>query len=404
MKKLAIIAILVALSGVASAQTGPATQLEATLLTTDPVPLQSGEDGDVTFRITNEGDTAARDVNVTIPDTYPFELKPDRQRSYEIGSITPGESFYISTELLVADDAPDGSNDLEVELRNSRISKTIDVPLEVQSRDIELNLANLKTSPTSLRPDSEDNTLTVEVVNNGEKSAENVVLDLELPEEFEQTSSFSTRQALGNVAPGQVKPAEFVFDISEVASSGSITVPAELTYSADDSTSQVTLERDFEVFLEGRPQFEVTNFSSNLQAGSTGTVSLSLRNTGDVESSSTRVRVLESGDQPFGYASASNFVGTIEPDQEATATFEVSVDSDAEAQDYLVDFEFRGVKDTEVFVDDTTQRVQIENGESSSPLESPLLRLLAGVVVLALVLALIFRKRVLARIRQVRNR
>lgn len=400
MKRTLLLLLVVLLAGSAAAQTRPTTQLDATLLTTDPVPLQSGEDGDVSFRITNTGNTQAEDVNVTIRDTYPFRLKPDRRRSYNIGEINPGESFYISTELLVADNAPDGSNNLKIQISNTRLSRTPDLPLEVQSQEIKLNLANLRTSPSRLRPDTDDNTMNVEVVNNGEKTAENVVLELDLPPGFQETSSFSTRQALGNLGPGETKEAEFVFDLSRDVQPGSVEVPAELSYTAGDSTSEVTLDRGFQVFISGRPQFEVVNFSSGLKPGSTGTVSLTVRNTGSEESSSTRVRVLESGDQPLSYSSASDFIGTLEPGQEATASFEVSVDEDAEAKEYLVDFEFRGVKGTEVFVDDTTQRVAVENGKTGSLLEGQFARLLAGIVVLAVVLALIFKKRLAAVIKR----
>ncbi len=397
--KLTAILLLAALfTGAAASQTtnqGPSTSLEATFINSDPAPLQSGEDGDITFKVVNNGDVEARDVEVQLLDSYPFEVKPDRKRNYSLGTLSQGQEYQISTEVLVSEDAPDGSSDFRVRITDGDFTRTVNIPVEVQSEDIDLNLANLNTQPGQLMPDTENNVMTVEVVNNGEKTAENTVLDLDLPEYFERTSSFSSRQALGNIQPGQVKPAEFNFDITDEAPSGLTSVEGELSYTAGDTDSEVTEDVSFEVNLEGRPQFEITEIESNLQTGSTGELRLTVQNTGDDESSSTRIRVLDSSDQPFTYDSSSQYIGTLEPNQTGTAVFEVETESGASAKDYLIDFEVRGVKDTEVFVEDSTVEASVSNGETSS---SPILPVIAVLAVLG-VLGLVFRDRIRERIK-----
>ena len=349
---------------------GQSSNVKATLINTDPVPLQSAEAGDLTFKLVNEGDTEAKNVDIELLGSYPFEIKPDRKKVYSLGEMAPGQEYQISTEVLVSDDAPDGSNDFKMRVRHGNLNKTVNVPVEVQSNDIELNIANLKTQPKQLMPDTDNNVLTVEVVNNGEKTSENTVVDLELPESFEQSSSFSSRQALGNIAPGQVKQAEFNFDLNENTLSGLNQVNASISYSPGDSTSEVTNEISFNIDIEGRPQFEVVNSESQLQTGSTRELRVEVRNHGDEKSSSTRVRVLDSSDQPFSYDSSSAYIGTLESGQTGTAVFEVSTESDAPAKDYNIDFEIRGVKDTEVFVEDTTVQAsvtEVQNNSSSTP-------------------------------------
>ena len=391
--KLTTILVLTALfTGTVASQTtnGPSTNLEATFINSDPVPLQSGEDGDLTFKIVNTGSTEAEDVQVELLDNYPFEVKPDRKRNYSLGTVTQGQEYQISTEVLVAEDAPDGANSFKARISNGDFTRTVNIPVEVQSQNIDLNLANLKTQPQQLMPDTDNNVMTVEVVNNGEKTAENAVLDLNLPDYFERTSSFSSRQSLGNIAPGQVKPAEFNFDISEDAPSGPITLEGTMTYTSGDSSSEITEDVSFDVNLEGRPQFEITEIESDLQTGSSRELRLTVENTGDEEASSTRIRVLDSSDQPFTYDSSSQYIGTLEPNQSGTAVFEVDTESDASAKDYLIDFEVRGVKGTEVFVEDSTVQASVSNGESSS---SPVIPVVAVIVVLGIV-GFIFRDRI----------
>lgn len=395
------------LTGFAAAQTqqqqqqtdsqtyGPSSNVEALLISSDPVPVQSGEQADLNYKLRNTGDSTAEDVQIQLLGNYPFEVLPDRQRNYSLGDLATGQEYQISTEIRVADDAPDGSNDFRVRIHYGDFTVTKNVPVEVQSQDIDLNLANLQTQPGQLMPDTEDNTMTVEVVNNGEKTAENTVLDLDLPDYFERTSSFSSRQALGNIQPGQVKPAEFTFDLSEDAPSGLTTVNGELTYTAGDSSSEVTQDVSYRVNIEGRPQFEVVNVESDLQAGSSGELRLEVQNTGSEEASSTRIRVLDSSDQPFTYDSSSQYIGTLEPNQTGEAVFEVDTDSGATVKDYLIDFEMRGVKGTEVFVEDTTVEASVSNGESGSLPIIPV-----GLIAVIAVIGIYFRDKILSKIRE----
>ncbi len=369
--KLATLIVLTGLLiGAGAAQTTQtdrsSTNLQASFINSDPVPLQSGESGDITFKLMNRGDSVAEDVEVELVDNYPFEIKPDRQTSYSLGDLTRGQEYQIHTEVMVADDAPDGSNDFKFRIIHGDTNITRNIPVEVQSRDIELNVANLRTEPRTLMPDTKDAFLSVDVVNNGEKTAENVVMNLDLPEHFERTSSFSTRQALGNVQAGEVKTAEFRFDVEEDAPAGETSITGDITYSADDSTTELKEEVDFNLHISGKPQFRITDVESQLETDSTEELRLTVENRGEEKSSATRVRVLESSDQPFSYSSSNTHVGTLEPGETGQAVFEVETEPEAAIKDYLIDFEIRGVKDTEVFVEDKTTTVNIEDGETGN--------------------------------------
>lgn len=364
--KTALIGISLILFATAVNAQGTSINLQPTLINTDPVPVQSGEDADLRFKIVNEGDTPAEDVKVQLLDSYPFKVKPDRKTNYSLGEMTQGQEYQISTEVLVADDAPDGSNSFKIEVASRDLSVTHEIPVEVQSEDIELNLANLETTPSTLMPDTEDNKMAVEVVNNGDKKAENVLLELDFPDFFQKTSSFSTRQALGNVGPGETKKAEFKFDLEENAPKGEVEIPYAISYTQGDSTAEIEKESSFNLHLSGRPQFEVVDIKSELKAGSSKPLEVTVKNVGEEKSTSTRIRVLDSADQPFTYDSASGFIGTLEPGEKGKAVFNVDTEQSAVSKDYLVDFEVRGVKDTEVFTEDTTLRLSVERSEERS--------------------------------------
>ncbi|MFB6241525.1 MAG: COG1361 S-layer family protein [Candidatus Nanosalina sp.] len=381
--KLALSVLILLLIGTVASQRGQTTQMDATLLTTDPVPLQTGEDADVTFKVVNRGSTQAENVKVKIIDSYPFKLKPDRQRNYSIGSVTPGEAYYISTDILVNEDASDGSHSLKVRISKQDFSKIVEIPLEVQGSEIDLNLANLKTVPDQLMPGTEDNKLSLSVVNNGEKEAENVVVNLDYPSFLQERSSFSKRQALGNLNPGETKNAEFYFDISKDAPKGPVEISTTLAYTSEDSTAEIEKTENFTAYISGKPQYEVVNTSSNLVKGKKGKLEVTVMNTGSEESASTRIRVLDSSDLPLSYASSSQYIGTLEPGEKGTAVFEITPEASAETKDYIVDFEIRGVKDTEVFTEDVTLRLPVKaraNSGTGIPSSVPII---AAAVILA---------------------
>ena len=367
------------------------SNLGMSVVNTDPFPLQSGEQGDIRLQIVNSGSSSAQSVRVELLDNYPFEVKEDRKTSYEFGEMIQGQEYQISTEVLVSEDAPDGSNTFKARVVTENLNRTLEIPVEVQSQDIELNLANLQTQPQQLMPDTDNNQINIDLVNNGEKTAENVVLNLNTPGFFEQTSSFSTRKALGNIQAGERKTASFNLDINETAPSGMTELETVTTYSADDSTAEIEQSNSFNLNIEGKPQFSVSRVESNLRSGSTGNLRLEVENTGNVQSSSTRIRIMDSSDQPFDYDSSSKYIGTLEPGQTGEAVFEVDVESDADIKNYLLDFETRGVKDTEVFVEDSTVEVEVENGSSED--ESIPLPLVIGLAAVLVVL-IVFRNKI----------
>jgi len=391
LKTLTTLLLLVSLVGATAAQNRPSVQLEATLISSDPVPVQAGEEADVSFKITNNGNTEAEDVQVEILDRYPFQLTPDRKRTYDLGTIVDGESYQISTNVQVSENASDGPQDLLVRISQPDFSREAKIPLEVQSEDIELNLANLRTSPSQLMPDTEDNQMTLEVVNNGDKTAENVVLNLDYPEFFEETSSFSTRKALGNIESGETKSASFNFDINETTPSGPVDIDSVIEYSTSDESKSVEQSETFRTFINGKPQFEVVNTEADLSQGSSGNLRVQVRNIGDEKSSSTRIRFLDSSDLPFSYQSSSEFIGTLDPGQTGTAVFDITTEKSAEAKEYLLDFEIRGVKDTQVFTQDTTIPVQVNEGSSQS---SNLMPFVGGIVAFIIVVLYFFKNRI----------
>jgi hypothetical protein len=383
MKKQLLLALLVCgLIGTAAADT---IGMEAISINTDPAPLQAGDDADLDFKIRNGGSEEATDITVSINDSYPFTVKNDRQRTFELGDVQPLSEYYISTEILVEDDAPDGVNTLPVTIANDAFSVTKELRLDVEQNTADLQLANLQTTPTQITADMEDVTLSLDVVNQGETDAENTVMNLDLPPAFEQVSTFSSRSSLGTISPGEQKTATFTVDIVDDARSGELNLPVTVRYGEEENEYEV--EDRIALYLAGRPQLDLTGATGGFRVGEQGTIRLNVTNEGSEDAEATRVRAMEAAELPLEFDSASQYVGTLEPGQNGSAVFDVTVDGDAPAKDYLLDFRLRGVNDETVYVNDVTisQPVSDTTTGSSSlvPYVLVALLLVAGIGVYA---------------------
>lgn len=366
MKKQLLFGLLLAWSiiGVATAES---INMQAISITTDPAPLEAGEDADLDFKIRNTGTGVAEDITITINDSYPFTVKPGRDRTRTTGNIQPLSEYYVSTEILVADDAPNGVNTLPITIGNDEFTTTKELRLDVEQDTADLQLANIKTTPSRLTPDMDDVTLSFDVINQGETDAENTVMNIALPAGFQDISTFSTRDALGTIQPGEQKTASFTVDITETARSGDIDLPITVRYGESDA--QYEVEDELTLYLAGRPNLRLTDAQGDLVAGETNTLRLNITNKGREEAEAARVRAVEASDLPLEFESASEYLGTVEPGVNTTAVFDVTVDSDAPAKQYLLDFQLRGVNDETVYVNELTlpQDVGENNEESTAP-------------------------------------
>lgn len=401
-KMLLVIMTTLLMAGVAASQ-GPSVEIQSHLINTDPFPLQSGDDGDLYFKVVNKGDIEAENVTVQLQDYFPFTVKEDRKTTYQIGSMAPGVEYHISTEFLVDEAAPDGNSSYPVkvmfDLNGDRHATTRYIDVEVQSTDVQLNLANIQATPSELRPDTEGNEVAVDVINTGDETAENVVLDLDLPHGAEPSTSLSHHAALGNIEPGETKTATFRFDLNRSVAPGMMTFPGTLHYSSGGDGTDISKDADSSIDIEGAPLYQITSFNGTLTAGERSQVRATVKNVGTEESRATRLQFLDDADLPFSFESSNVFVGTLDPGETGTAVFSVKPENDAVAKQYLLDFEARGVHGTDVFVDTSTHSINVE-GSRSSPVPGGLGT--AGVLLVVGLLAVVgyrYRRRILKRMR-----
>ncbi|WP_226023076.1 COG1361 S-layer family protein [Halomicrobium salinisoli] len=153
------------------------------------------------------------------------------------------------------------------------------------------------------------------------------------------------RQAVGSLGTAEPRSVPFRVSVPEDAEPGTYDVAVNLDYeytdyiSEGDGTQQETDADEtvtLSVTVERTPQLTVRNVDSNVRVGGTGTVELTVENTGDrAASDATLTLASPSQDVAFGQsASAERYVESLEPGETRELTYRVTAASTADSEPY----------------------------------------------------------------------
>ena len=158
----------------------------------------------------------------------------------------------------------------------------------------------------------------------------------------------TNERALARLPDGSSAPVQFRIDVDRNAQPGTYELPVNVSYnytqSIDPRTSEynkTTEQRNFtvDVTIEAAAQFRVTDVESNARIGSTGTVEVTMKNTGTAAANNASVALTsQSADLTFGAATAATrYVGGAwEPGEKRTVSYRVTAAESASQQRYAV--------------------------------------------------------------------
>jgi hypothetical protein len=153
----------------------------------------------------------------------------------------------------------------------------------------------------------------------------------------------TNRRTVGSLADGAVTPAPFEVVVDEDAEPGSYRVPVDVEYEfteliaeGDDFRDVDTVEETLYVRVTVAPgaRFEVVETTTDAAVGGSGTVRMTVENTGSAAASEATLSVRSPNEALAfgGNPSAETFVGDWEPGEQRTFSFGASVAGNAEAR------------------------------------------------------------------------
>lgn len=352
--------------------------LKETLLNQDPDPVEPGEYVELRFKIEKLGNSQLEDIRYELITEYPFSFDnsdvPIKKLGDWTGNSESDEFYILYYKLKVDEKALKGTYGLTLKQTSSTnsIEREIDFDVRVdEKKSPNLMIGNVETSPSKLIANFDEGSIKVEIVNIGDEAAEQVIVDLILPEEFKESFGYSTRVNIGSIEDGQSKFATFYVDTLSGILKGNHEAKLIIKYKEsnediDKKFKEVELPFDIQIF--GRPEYEITSVNvSPLSAGAIGSINLRIKNIGSRESDSTSIQIFKDSSQPFEFTDKSDFIGEIGVNEIGESIFELNVDKDAMPKEYRLKLQIRSVVDNDVLVEDETIVLNVQKEDPASP-------------------------------------
>jgi len=355
-----------------------------------PIEVQPGDDNQpLTVVIVNSGTVLAQNVTATLIIESPFsyqytsggEIIEATNETSSVGTIMPSGSGLAQFTLSIGGDSTPGLFKLKMMLKyleNSPIVHlcmiTVDIPVRGYS---DMALQKVSVLPSKVYPGDENVDLKVFVTNAGNAAAKNVSVKIVQAQYVRPSWGGADSFFIGTVQPGQIVPADFNIDVDELAPSPSYpTLIAKIVYGP---TRNVEKSEEIPLFLSAKSRFVVTSTQiPEIHVSDTGIVILvTFRNIGAEAAQGTRVEIEVSN---VFSGTTSDYLGTVEPGDEKTASFILDIDSNAKIGSYVLNQRFSWSQKgaTHLFTQDLSLKLNI--------LENPLGKLLPSIIIILLVI------------------
>lgn len=291
--------------------------------------LYDSADGRIAVTVKNGGTEVARNTELSMVESPHFR---PLSNGVALGHLAPGETATATFQTTVTGAEEAGLYGVDFRLRYEDEN---DNPRQSAVRTANVSVTagpqfDLTTSTSALYVDS-TGIVELSVTNTGSQPATDARAHLHSMESFALLSSGSS---LGTLEPGESSTARFKLEVPDRGLDG--TYPLSVTVAHDDlygnTVESETMSTDVSVGPER--SFEVVN-TAQLPAGSTQTIELTVRNTGETSLNDSEVRI--NTNSPFETDDDTAYVGALAPGETATVSFTVSVDSAATPKTYTLD-------------------------------------------------------------------
>lgn len=311
----------------------------------DIIPIEEDRIGDPNFRfdVTLESDDDLTKKYVSIVDSEGDNVK---------GYVLSGEYYNKVFRVKVSQNAPAGNYQFKLTGQWYEGDKPLDYyryvrfNMKVKKEGIILDMANIETVPSVVRPGDNFVKVVGSIENVGEKDAKSVEVSLVLPEGLESSYSNNNRIWVGRVNAGESKEVVSFIDVDENVTPGVQNLDYYFEFMDVDNNEYVK-SRELPFLVKSRPYLEVVNVEGSGKAGSSSELFVTVKNTGTESAESVDVRVIKQNSQPFTIDVRTDYIGELEPGEEGLAIFEIGVNSDAAIKEHDFKLLLRSKGDTD---------------------------------------------------------
>lgn len=339
-------------------------------------------------RLTREYVTIEDDRDESIGFLYPNGVWNQRYR-VKVDSGAPTGMYDFELHIQYLEDGEPVEIQTEEGDYNFTVIRDFSMPVDNEGVDITGNV--MSTDPKTPRPGDSYTDMKLSFTNTGNKPVEEIELRPETPELVETAYSQDEKFFIDRLNEGGKATRTLSLDLDDDLEAGLHWVKMNAVYE-DTSSNQYSEEIRLPLRVEGRPDLELVNASTEMKAGETKQLHVNVENTGEQDAESVTARVIAERSQPFSLEDRSNYIGEIESGETSEAVLRLSAERSASLKTHQVKIQLRANGDSEegdnsvyTFTEDTEIDL---TGRTQSPL------IYIGVIAaLAVVLAAAYRYR-----------
>lgn len=284
-------------------------------------------DPDYTFGVKISPDDDLTRKYVRILDSQGDNLK---------GSILGGEKYNKVFRVKVDTRAPAGNYEFKLVgqwYKNGipeSIVKDIKFFMTVKKEGIILNVANINTNPSQVRPGDKYVEVKTFIENVGSKDSKSVEVKLTPNSNLiSSTYTDNNRKFVGGLKAGESKEVSFYLNVDEATKPQLYNLNFSMNYlDLEDNSYSKSVQVPF--LVKGRSYIQVVNYSGNGLAGNNGQLKVTIKNTGTQNAEAVDVRILKESSQPFNFDVRSNYIGELKPNETGVAIFNFGISDKAE--------------------------------------------------------------------------
>ena len=312
----------------------------------ESTPVVAGDTGTLQFDLRNVGSETARKATVSLSARsgdvfFGAPSQPRQSQSVYVPELAPGESHAVSVQVGASSSLSPGEYPIGIDVAYETpdglrgTSETLSTGIRVEPERT-FDVRNISTQ--SFRVDEDEAVVRATIVNTGEAAAQNVVVRTQSQPPLQATAPES---AVGDLDPGESADIQFTFAVPADAEPGSLSLAFAVEYENRDGDLRrldEPIRRPVSLGAE-RDAFEVVSVDSSMSAGSGGTLSVTVRYTGERPISNANAKLFVN--DPLSSADDGTFLGSFEPGETKTAEFSAAAAGSAMVKEYPASIEVR---------------------------------------------------------------
>lgn len=304
-----------------------APDIDVTLISQSPDPVEPGQIVKVKFEIENTGDDSTDDITAILHVQYPFTLYGDTavRNLGKIRNTVGGDTVVIEYDLKIDEGAVEGEQKITLEIDEGQASILFeDLTIDIQTHDAVLEISSIDVTPNYISP-GESATIDIMVKNLADSLLKDIIFDLDFEDTDLPLAPFqgSSERRIAQLQKDFQKSLQFQVIAEPGASQGIYKVPITITYNDEKGNSYNTT--DILALQIGKtPDLRVHVTKTTMHSAKVaGTMTIEIANSGVSDVKYVELELIESDEYTLISPTNYFYIGDIDSDD--TETEEISV-------------------------------------------------------------------------------